>query len=242
MKVKLNGNDFYQVTCPFGSTDPLHPSGHTGIDLAINEGTKLFSPVNGIIEKVADYGNINAGKCIVIKTDSGERVIMGHLSDFKVSEGQSIHQGDLVALSGNTGHSTGSHLHLGLKDENGSFIDPQPLLNDNEILEGGGFMDGVTNTIDDVKSFTEFMKEWQEVGFFKAMYGKSFFQVTTDFFAELFRDIGIFILSNADIFLLLPAIVLMFGTFMVGKNKYSKWIIPLWFAYFVCTFFHKVLL
>ena len=56
VKVKLNGNDFYEVTCPFGSTDPLHPYGHKGIDLAIPEGTELFSPTNGVIERIVDQG------------------------------------------------------------------------------------------------------------------------------------------------------------------------------------------
>jgi hypothetical protein len=259
MKVKLNGNDFYEVTCKFGSTDPLHPTGHTGLDLSMVEGTNLYSPVDGVVKKIVDYGNENLGKGIFIETEDHQTVIMGHLSDFKVSEGVSVHQGDLVALSGNTGRSTGGHLHLGLKDEGGGFVNPEPLLNDrtfhdtvfqkdgiiNKISnnDGGGFMDGMGNTVDGFKDFGGFITKWHETGsFWVAMYDKPFSQVMGDFFTELGRDIGVFILGNSDIFFLLPAIAFMLGTFIVGKNKFTKWILPLWFVYFVATFFHKVLL
>jgi hypothetical protein len=258
MKVKLNGNDFYQVTCPFGSTDPLHPNGHKGLDLSMVEGTELYSPVDGVVKKIVDYGNENLGKGIFIETEDHQTVIMGHLSDFKVSEGVSIHKGDLVALSGNTGRSTGGHLHLGLKDDSGGFVNPEPLLNDKTLKDtvfekegvlskvsnnDGSFIDGVGATIDGAKSFGDFIGRWHETGsFWIAMYNKPFSQVMGEFFSELGHDIGVFILGNSDVFFLLPAIVFMLGTFIVGKNKYTKWIVPLWFGYFVATFFHKMLL
>lgn len=102
--------------------------------------------------------------------------------------------------------------------------------------ENGSFLDGV-------KSFGDFISKWHETGsFWITIYNKPFSQVMGEFFKELGRDIGLFVLGNSDIFFLLPAIILMFGTFVIGKNKYTKWIIPLWFAYFVATFFHKMLL
>jgi hypothetical protein len=238
MKVKLNGNDFYRVTSEYGAMEKgLRTSPHTGLDLAIPEGTPLNSPVDGIVTKVADYGDKGLGKSIFIETEDHKTVIMGHLSDFKVSEGVSIHEGDLIALSGNTGRSTGSHLHLGLKDESGGFVNPEPLLMKNDaVVESGGFMDGI-------RSFGDFISKWHDTGsFWVAMYDKPFSQVMGDFFSELFRDIGVFILGNADIFFLAPAIIFMLGTFIVGKNKFTKWIVPLWFGYFLCTVFHKMLL
>jgi hypothetical protein len=238
MNVKLNGNDFFRVTCEFGSKDSLHPYGHQGIDLAMNTGTKLFSPVDGVISKVVDYGDKNVGKGIFIETEDHNTVIMGHLSDFRVSEGQSIHQGDLVALSGSTGRSTGSHLHLGLKDADGSFVDPAPLLNDNKFdINHEGIITKLANMNNNNESisFIEFINNWKDVGFWKAMYGQSFFGVMKDFVSQLLSDLYTFIISNGDLFFVLPAVMLMFATFFIGRNKYTKFIIPLWVAYFVSS-------
>lgn len=244
MKVKLNGNDFYDVSTRYGVVDRLHPHSHRGLDLVMPSGTELHSPVDGIITKVIDYGNNNAGKCITIKTDSGESVIMGHLSKFKVHEGQTIQEGDLVALSGNTGHSTGAHLHLGMKNADGEFMNPQPLLEQTSIKERfleNGKVDAYRNENIQDQSFWEFLKEWKEEGFFQAMYGDSFFNVTKDFLSELFHDIGVFILGSGDLLFLLPAIVILFTTFLVGRHKYTKYAIPLAFGYFVTTILHQII-
>jgi hypothetical protein len=88
----------------------------------MNSGTPLKSIANGIAH-VRNYGNVNAGKTILIEDENGRTFIYGHLSQFKVHEGQHVHKGDLIGLSGNTGHSSGSHLHFGMK-ENGHFVDP----------------------------------------------------------------------------------------------------------------------
>lgn len=230
MMVKLNGNDFFRVTSEFGITDSVHLTPHTGLDLAMKIGTKLNSPVDGVIEKVVDYGNNNIGRGIIIETDSHEKVIMGHLSQAKVEVGQRVSEGDFVALSGSTGASTGGHLHLGLKDANNTFVNPDKLLsNDNG--------DGV---VESTKSFIGFMNEWKEKGFFEAMYGKSFFEVCKDFTVQLIKDAYTFVIENGDLFFVLPAVIIMFGTFMVGKNKFSKLIIPLWFAYFVSVVLNYV--
>lgn len=247
MKVKLNGNDFFEMTADYGQTDWVHKTPHTGIDLAMNEGTKLFSPTDGVITKIVDYGDKNIGKGIIMKTEDGESLIMGHLSDTSmVKVGQHVEKGDLVALSGNTGRSTGGHLHLGLKDESGAYLDPDKYIG--ETSNKSGFF-GLEKNIDtyknpqtvDDRNMIQFLNDWRKEGFWEAMYDKPFFEVLKDFFGQLFKDLGIFILGNADLFFLLPAIVFMLGTFIVGKNKYSKWIIPLWFAYFVSTVFHKIL-
>lgn len=254
MKVKLNGNDFYRVTSEYGAMEKgLRSSPHTGIDLAMPDGTPLYSPVDGIVTKVVDYGDKNLGKGIYIETDDHQTVIMGHLSDFKVSEGVRVQEGDLVALSGNTGRSTGSHLHLGLKDESGSFIDPEPLLNDNSfystVFEKEGIITKLSNKngsevsfMDGVRGFGDFLSKWNETGsFWVAMYDKPFSQVMGEFFAELFHDISIFIVGNGDVFFLAPAITFMFITFFIGRNRFTKWIIPLWFTYFISTVvFHLI--
>jgi hypothetical protein len=115
-----------RITSRFGEIDGVHKKPHTGIDLAMPEGTPLRSIDDGIIQKVVDYGDNNIGKGVIIQFEDGKQGIYGHLSEVKVKKGQIIHEGDIIGLSGNTGHSTGTHLHFGLK-EDGHFIDPTPL-------------------------------------------------------------------------------------------------------------------
>lgn len=227
MRVKLNGNDFYEVSSPFHSIDSVHHTAHTGLDLAMSIGTPLNSPVDGIVTKVVDYGSNNIGKGIFIETDDHHTVIMGHLSDIKTHVGAKVHEGDFVAYSGSTGHSTGGHLHLGLKSADGTFVNPQSLVNE-PSQPTGGFIDSVSNSWD-------FIQKWRHEGFWHAMYGKSFFQVMQDFFSQLLHDVGVFILGNGDLIFLCPAIILMFMTYIIGRNKYTKYIIPLWFGYFIDT-------
>jgi hypothetical protein len=113
----------FRVTSPYGALEEFRDHPHTGIDLSMPTGTDIMSPVNGVVERLVDYGSENIGKGVIIRTEDGERLIFGHLSEYKVKVGEYIHQGDLVGLSGNTGNSTGPHLHVGLK-ENGEFVDP----------------------------------------------------------------------------------------------------------------------
>lgn len=231
VQVKLNGNDFFRVTSDFGVTDSVHTVPHTGLDLAMEIGTKLNAPVDGVITKVVDYGSENIGRGIFIETDSHETVIMGHLSNASVSVGDRVREGDFVAYSGSTGHSTGGHLHLGLKDADGSFVNPIKLTGETQEV----------GVIEGVRSFMDFVRDVKANGLFHALYGKSFFETMKDFFSELFHDIGVFIMSNGDLFFLLPAILFMGGTWLVGKNKMTKWIIPLWFAYFLTKVFQYIL-
>lgn len=125
MKITVNGKEL-PISAPYGNIDPWHPTPHQGTDIAIVEGTELYSPTDGIVESVVDYGNVKLGKAIVIRTEEGEKLIYGHLSDNSfLTEGQTVRAGDFVGLSGNTGRSSGPHLHVGLKDNSGQFINPE---------------------------------------------------------------------------------------------------------------------
>lgn len=247
MQVKLNGNDFFTVTSQFGVTDSIHTTPHTGLDLAMNIGTKLFAPTDGLVTKVVDYGSESIGKGIYIETEGHQTVIMGHLSDIKTQVGAKVHEGDFVAYSGSTGHSTGGHLHLGLKDADGTFINPKSLIDGHEgaitkMIQNGKVPESQeVGLVDGVKGFMEFVSDVKANGLFNAIYGKSFFEVCKDFFSQLGHDIGVFILGNGDLFFLLPAILFMGGTWLVGRNKFTKWIIPLWFAYFITKVFYYIL-
>lgn len=231
MKVKLNGNDFFDISTQFGVTDSWHKTAHKGIDLVMNSGTKLFSPADGIVSRIVDYGNENIGKGLIIKTDSGQSLIMGHLSGVNVKVGQNIHEGDFVALSGNTGHSSGAHLHLGLQNTNGDFVNPQSMIDG--ATQSDSVFSGATSIMD-------FIKDMRSDGLFHAIYGKSFFEVMKDFVIQLANEIYTFIISNGDLFFILPAIVIMFATFIIGRNKYTKFIIPLWFTYFVTVVLNAI--
>lgn len=116
----------YKVTSEFGSTESFRVRSHTGIDFSMEEGTPLRSIRNGVVEQITNYtGNI--GKGVLVKWEDGKVAIYGHMSQINVSEGERVKVGDLLGYSGNTGDSTGAHLHFGLK-ENGHFIDPSPYI------------------------------------------------------------------------------------------------------------------
>lgn len=116
MKFRLSG--------AFGELSPVRDHAHNGIDLAFPQGTTLRSVSEGVVEAIRDYGAKNIGKGIVIRTDDGVRHIYGHLSEIGVVKGQHIHPGQVIGLTGNTGHSTAAHLHFGIQDMHGAFLDP----------------------------------------------------------------------------------------------------------------------
>jgi Peptidase family M23 len=114
----------FRITSHFQSTESFRSSPHSGLDFAMPEGTELRSIAEGVV-RIKDFGNVNAGKTVLIDSSDGKTYIYGHLSDFSVQNGQQVHIGDILGHSGSTGHSTGPHLHLGVK-VNGEFVDPAP--------------------------------------------------------------------------------------------------------------------
>lgn len=117
----------FRLTGKFGELSPIrNMQPHSGIDLAMPEGTTLRSIADGVVDRVFD-GTGLIGKGLSIRMPDGTRAIYGHMNDVKAHVGDNLHAGDIVGLSGNTGNSTGPHLHFGLKDANGSVIDPTPI-------------------------------------------------------------------------------------------------------------------
>ena len=104
---------YTRISSPYGTRrsydgGPLN-SYHEGTDFAVPTGTPVYAAADGVVmvaEPLAVRGN-----AIVI--DHGWGLYSGywHLSEFKVTPGQKVKQGDLIALSGDTGRSTGAHLH-----------------------------------------------------------------------------------------------------------------------------------
>lgn len=98
--------------------------GHSGIDWPCVNGTPIYASHDGIVAHatIDQYG----GK--YIKLEQGNwGTIYGHLKEFCVSEHQFVEAGQLIGYSDNTGFSTGSHLHWGLKLD-GKWINPLPYL------------------------------------------------------------------------------------------------------------------
>ena len=97
---------------------------HNGVDLKAHY-ENVFSMFPG---KVVSIGqNKRSGKYVIIQTDSYS-ISYCHLSSILVRDGQYVHAGEVIAVSGNTGLSTGPHLHLTTKKD-GKVIDPAILLN-----------------------------------------------------------------------------------------------------------------
>jgi Peptidase family M23 len=119
----------FRVTSPFGSLEEFRSNPHTGIDFAMQEGTPIRAIADGVIH-LKDFGDVNAGKTVLLEMNDGTTAIFGHLKDFAVKDGQRVSANDLLAHSGSSGHSTGPHLHFGLKDQAGRFLDPSSYQSD----------------------------------------------------------------------------------------------------------------
>jgi murein DD-endopeptidase MepM/ murein hydrolase activator NlpD len=90
--------------------------GHNGIDLAVKVGTPVLAAADGV---VAGTGNtdtacsgVSYGKWVLIRHSNGLSTLYAHLSVIQATAGQTVHVGDKIGLSGNTGYSTGPHVHF----------------------------------------------------------------------------------------------------------------------------------
>ncbi|MFZ7231111.1 murein DD-endopeptidase MepM [Avibacterium avium] len=83
---------------------------HKGVDFSMSIGTPIIAPADGTVEKVAYQAN-GAGRYIMIRHGREYQTVYMHLSRPLVKAGQQVKRGQRIALSGNTGRSTGPHLH-----------------------------------------------------------------------------------------------------------------------------------
>lgn len=95
---------------------------HNGIDLAVPNGTRLNALGDGVVSAVG-YESAG-GNYVKVKYPNGYESIYCHLQKANVSIGQKVNAGQQIALSDNSGGSTGPHLHLGIK-KNGTYVNPK---------------------------------------------------------------------------------------------------------------------
>ena len=84
---------------------------HNGLDLKVNIGDTIVSAFDGKV-RIVKYERRGYGKYVVVRHDNGLGTIYGHLSKQLVEENQLVKAGEPIGLGGNTGRSTGSHLHF----------------------------------------------------------------------------------------------------------------------------------
>ena len=111
-------------TSPFGMRK--HPvtgayTLHNGIDYRCNVGDPVFSVADGVINHAGLAGN--AGLLVAVDHAEGLQSLYMHLSSVQVANGAQVRGGQVIGKCGDSGRSTGAHLHLSLK-QNGQFIDP----------------------------------------------------------------------------------------------------------------------
>ena len=115
---------YRQLSSPFGDRESPTAgasSNHQGIDLAGPEGTPIYATKSGVV--IVNGSGRAAGNYVTIKHDNTYSSIYMHLSRSAVKKGQTVKQGELIGYMGQTGITTGSHLHFGII-KNGSYVNP----------------------------------------------------------------------------------------------------------------------
>ena len=91
----------------------LHGPYHTGVDFSCHVGTSVIAAADGVVIRASSVGyNGGYGEVIIISHSNGTQSIYAHLSGLNVVVGQRVSQGQIIGATGNTGRSTGPHLHF----------------------------------------------------------------------------------------------------------------------------------
>jgi murein DD-endopeptidase MepM/ murein hydrolase activator NlpD len=109
----VKNKDLKSAISGFGyRIDPVYKTTHmhTGVDFAADIGKDVYATGDGVVKEIQNNG-WGYGKCIIIDHGFGYQTLYAHLSSFKVKVGQKVKRGELIGLVGNTGKSTGPHLH-----------------------------------------------------------------------------------------------------------------------------------
>lgn len=125
------------------AVDGVPLRGHNGIDFGTPSGTAICAIADGRVVEAADKGNKGYGKYVKLVHPWGES-LYAHLNQHLCDVGDTVVAGETVGLSGNTGNSTGPHLHFGIRvapfdrrDGWGGFTDPAPYLGADKPAQPG---------------------------------------------------------------------------------------------------------
>ena len=113
-----------RITSPFGlRRNPItgRIEFHLGVDIANKIGTPIKATADGIVVKAGWCGLM--GRCVEIKHGKKTKTIYAHLLRIFVKKGDKVERGDVIGLLGNSGRSTGPHLHYSVKI-NGKYVNP----------------------------------------------------------------------------------------------------------------------
>ncbi len=93
--------------------------GHNGVDFRASPGTKVMAALGGVVKGTGDTDSIppkcySYGRWVLIQHNNGLSTIYAHLSLIKVIKGETVNTGEVIGYSGNTGYTTGPHLHFGV--------------------------------------------------------------------------------------------------------------------------------
>lgn len=105
---------------------PGASTNHGGIDIPVPVGTPVSAPADGVVEVAAVRGR--GGETLIIRHADGSTTGFAHLDKIDVKAGDRVTQGQVVAASGNTGNSTGPHLHWTYRDKDGKRLDPRTVV------------------------------------------------------------------------------------------------------------------
>jgi murein DD-endopeptidase MepM/ murein hydrolase activator NlpD len=122
-----------RIMSPYGNReDPFSGEGatHTGVDIQAQIGTPVKATADGIV-LVAEWSS-GYGRMVVIDHGNGLQTRYAHLSAFEVVPGQEVHRGDVIALSGSSGRTTGPHLHYEVRLQ-GTPVNPYPYLAKSDV-------------------------------------------------------------------------------------------------------------
>jgi len=105
----------------YGVVTQYYSGGHHGIDIGVHTGTPIYAADGGVVFFAGYSGGY--GNCVKIDHGNGLETKYAHCSSLVVSSGQMVSKGQLIAYSGNSGHSTGPHLHFEVTS-NGAYNNP----------------------------------------------------------------------------------------------------------------------
>ncbi|MCL7428265.1 M23 family metallopeptidase [Streptomyces sp. YS415] len=123
----------YTKSASYAQNGGMWQSTHSGQDFAVASGTQVYAAHGGTVVKAGSNGAGDGpayGNAVVIKHGNGTYSQYAHLSKIQVKAGQIVKTGQRIALSGNTGNSSGPHLHFEIRTtaNYGTAVDPVAFL------------------------------------------------------------------------------------------------------------------